>query len=545
MTETVVEPMTSKEEAELLKEWFDTVQFDVESDGIPPLKPERDDEESRNVLMAQAIEEWFAGPPSMEVPFVDSEGAWDLVDFTNIHMSRSTAKEFMDSEYEFQKMLDESRINVNHSKKDGKFAKGPGTGATNEPALSNRKADDLAERVQTPDGGFTVDPRTGKDIKEGFAVAMFPERSREIPHKDVDREALQKYTKDNADVLSQPGNMMGGWHDPDSGTVWLDVSKVTTDKREAIDLAKQHNQIAIFDLGSGNSINTGGTGRSSYPFVFTRANPYHSKTDGKFASKNGGTGLIKAAATYDELSPAGKKAVVSAETKAGVTRAGMSAEIDSKINDANIAEGRAWYTEAQTFNNDLATRSGLSIEQTAAITSALSPQTPWPRNKQLAEKVAMTHKDYDGVLPTHKDRHGKLDTPAEAAGRKMGGTLSKNSGVAFEIARGGSIDEHLTGVKRRSFYNNMVDPKNSKDITIDTWMARAAMHTSTKEGGLTLDEAQQFVNSSKKVTGGGAGYVSISESVREVARRRNLTPHEVQAAYWIAVSGSKNGAWGD
>lgn len=259
----------------------------------------------------------------------------------------------------------------------------------------------------------------------------------------------------------------------------------------------------------------------------------------------GGGKLIHAATTYDELSPAGQKAVLAAEQKMGVTREGMAAEIDSKINDQNLAEGRAWYQEAQTFNNDLAAASGLSVEQTAAITSAVSPRTPWPRNKELATKIAMNYKDFDGVQPTVKDRHGKLDTPAQAAGRKMGGTLSKNSGMAIEIARGGSIDEHLSGVKRRSFYNNMVDPANSKDITIDTWMTRAAMNSTTKPGGLDLATATDFLTMSKGITKGGAGYVSISESVRQVARERGLTPHEVQAAYWIAVSGSKNGAWGD
>jgi hypothetical protein len=276
-----------------------------------------------------------------------------------------------------------------------------------------------------------------------------------------------------------------------------------------------------------------------------RGNPNHDKS-GKFAPVNGsGGGLIKAGATYDELSPAGKKAVDKAETDMGVTREGMAAEIDSKITPENLVAGREWYTEAQDFNTDLAKRSGLSEEQTAAITSAVSPRTPWPRNKQLAENIAMNYKQYDGVVPTHKDRHGKLDTPAQAAARKMGGTLSANGGIAFEIARGGDIDKHLTGVKRRSFYNNMVNPKDSKDITVDTWMTRAAMNSTTKPGGLDLQTATDFLSISEGATKGGAGYVSISESVRIVANKRGLSPHEVQAAYWIAVSGSKNGAWGD
>jgi len=214
--------ISAEEEAALLKEWFETVHFDEESEGIPPLDPERDDE--------------------------------------NRHLV---------------------------GKHDQSTHAHPSPGGTATPALSNRKADDLAERVQTPDGGFTVDPRTGKDIKEGFAVAIYPDRSRELQHTKVNRDSIRKYADDNSDLLSQEGNMMGGWHDPDTGNVWLDVSRVTTNRREAIDLAKEHNQIAIFDLGSGNSINTGGTGRSSYPFVFRQARHLPGKHDQSTHGKGG------------------------------------------------------------------------------------------------------------------------------------------------------------------------------------------------------------------------------------------------------------------
>jgi hypothetical protein len=40
--------VTAAEEKDLLQEWFDTVHFDVEDPGIPPLDPEADDEESRS-----------------------------------------------------------------------------------------------------------------------------------------------------------------------------------------------------------------------------------------------------------------------------------------------------------------------------------------------------------------------------------------------------------------------------------------------------------------------------------------------------------------
>jgi len=42
-----------EEEEALLQEWFETVHFDIESEGIPPLDPERDDEE-RSTLIPDA-----------------------------------------------------------------------------------------------------------------------------------------------------------------------------------------------------------------------------------------------------------------------------------------------------------------------------------------------------------------------------------------------------------------------------------------------------------------------------------------------------------
>jgi len=138
--------------------------------------------------------------------------------------------------------------------------------------LSNRKADDIASRARVPDSGFTMDPRTGKDIKEGYAVAIYPDRSKEIAARSINRSVIQQYTKDNQDLLNQQGNMVGAWHDPESGMVWLDVSRVELDRRSAIDIAKEHDQNSIFDLGSGNVINTRGSGATSYPFVFTRTN---------------------------------------------------------------------------------------------------------------------------------------------------------------------------------------------------------------------------------------------------------------------------------
>lgn len=269
--------------------------------------------------------------------------------------------------------------------------------------------------------------------------------------------------------------------------------------------------------------------------------------------------MVETGTTYDSLGPKGKAAVDAWYGEMGVTHEGMVAEIEGKLNPEAIAGGKAWYQEARDFNQRVATESGLSVAQTTAITAAVSPLNPWPTNMAITERIAMKHRDFEGVVPTYRNKQGVLDTPDQARGRAMGGYLSQPMGIGFGIARlrgkdGGPpsddqihefIDKNLTGTKRRSFYNNMLDPVNSQDITVDTWMTRVAINSSKKPGGVKLEDAKVALGRSKKSTNGaGAGYVGISDAVRAVAKKTGLHPHEVQAAYWIEVSGSPLGATG-
>lgn len=228
-----------------------------------------------------------------------------------------------------------------------------------------------------------------------------------------------------------------------------------------------------------------------------------------------------------DLSPKGKAAVAANDAKYGITQETLQAELESKLSASSLTKGKQWLPNARIFNENLAKRAGLSVEQTTAITAATSPRTPWPQNKRLAERVALTYKQY-------------ADEDSRIAALRMGGGLSANLGSAIAIARGGSVDEYLTGAKRRSFYNNMLLPGRTDDVTVDTWMQRAAIAAATTP--MSLDESVDYLNGARVVTGGvGAGYVSIAEAVRAVAARHDVSPDEVQSAYWIAVTGSPLG----
>lgn len=109
-------------------------------------------------------------------------------------------------------------------------------------------------RIRQPDGGFTYQPLTGAEPKTGYALSIFPDRSFATDAKDLSLDDLDGYLDKNADLLADPNNYVGGWHDPATGKVFLDVSRVVTDEYEAATLARRHDQIAYFDLGRGASV---------------------------------------------------------------------------------------------------------------------------------------------------------------------------------------------------------------------------------------------------------------------------------------------------
>jgi hypothetical protein len=116
-------------------------------------------------------------------------------------------------------------------------------------ALSNACAN-----TRQADGGFSIDANTGHAVTGGYAVAAHPDR--EVILAECTMGDLLEFMIRNADLLSLPGVIMGGWHDPEDHRVYLDVSILVEDRDEAIKLAVDHDQLAIFDFATGESIKT-------------------------------------------------------------------------------------------------------------------------------------------------------------------------------------------------------------------------------------------------------------------------------------------------
>lgn len=111
----------------------------------------------------------------------------------------------------------------------------------------------MADALTVPDGGFSVDPCTGADVRDGYAVAIHPEHERILTHPVTPGDLIE-YVAHVADSLTMPGRILGGWRDPISGSVYLDVSVVTSTLAGALSLAIRHNQLAVFDLAAMASV---------------------------------------------------------------------------------------------------------------------------------------------------------------------------------------------------------------------------------------------------------------------------------------------------
>jgi len=114
------------------------------------------------------------------------------------------------------------------------------------------------------EGGFTYNTVSGDQPTTGFALSVYPDRSRVIATRDFTPASIQEYRDANREVLSKPNHYLGAWRerDEDEGVdrVWLDVSIVQSDRAEAERVGQEFDQIAMFDLGEGTEISLGGKG---------------------------------------------------------------------------------------------------------------------------------------------------------------------------------------------------------------------------------------------------------------------------------------------
>jgi len=119
----------------------------------------------------------------------------------------------------------------------------------------------LADSLSVPDGGFSVTVRDWMDARAGFAVSVVPEFEQRLPGS-VTPEDIERYASRHAKVLDHPDILLGGWRNPEDRLAYLDVSVVVRNRRQALVLARTHDQLAIWDFARQVSIPVVSSGRA-------------------------------------------------------------------------------------------------------------------------------------------------------------------------------------------------------------------------------------------------------------------------------------------
>jgi polyhydroxyalkanoate synthesis regulator phasin len=270
------------------------------------------------------------------------------------------------------------------------------------------------------------------------------------------------------------------------------------------------------------------------------ANPEVFSPDGRVLS---GVSVVR----VDDLPDAARKKIDDYIQKYDVDVDGMADKILSALANPDIAEvGRAWYkNEFQAGAMRLAEKTGYPIDVVTAVVAITSARNRWSTadggrpNLETAEKFLEAHKNglFDNV--TSIDEARKVDT-----GYLMGNGFGWN---VVRLLKGElSIDEAVTGTKRRSFYNNGLDPDNSENITIDVWMGVFLAQNSSLDPdkvGNALSSSSPPKYLSDLGMSGTPAYLLVSEAtMRAHARAIALgyvedtwLPHQTQAAAWEAI----------
>ncbi len=121
------------------------------------------------------------------------------------------------------------------------------------------KSFDKAMTSLTETGGFsignlinTLNNKDGSDTEAGSYIVALGGYEKKIPIQYFDKADISSYLNEyKKKFKSEPGLILGGWHNKQDNIVYLDISKAFKDKNEAIKFGKMSKQIAGWDAEKG------------------------------------------------------------------------------------------------------------------------------------------------------------------------------------------------------------------------------------------------------------------------------------------------------
>ena len=126
--------------------------------------------------------------------------------------------------------------------------------SVNEEVELRNHTQEISKYAQQPDGGATFNSKKKTLIKRGFAYSPYPEYSKAIPADKLTDKDISDYLEEHNEILAQDGHNLGVWHDPETGIVYLDISVVSTNIKQARKECKEKDQLAFFDMQTFSSV---------------------------------------------------------------------------------------------------------------------------------------------------------------------------------------------------------------------------------------------------------------------------------------------------
>ena len=108
-------------------------------------------------------------------------------------------------------------------------------------------------------GGFTLHQHSGEPVRAGYSVCADPSATLCFPLHEWDDDQVGGWLATWTERILGTELHLGGWLEPSTLHVWLDVVRVypTHRRGDAVELALAHRQRALFDLDQGRLVMLG------------------------------------------------------------------------------------------------------------------------------------------------------------------------------------------------------------------------------------------------------------------------------------------------
>lgn len=255
------------------------------------------------------------------------------------------------------------------------------------------------------------------------------------------------------------------------------------------------------------------------------------------AHGNWAEGTLSVPATWSSLTDDVRGAVETKMAKVGLDMGELTDEIRTRVGGPDselMDEGKDWYPEALAIAESIAEDTGIERDQVIAAMAAISARCNWEHNVELGVAMGEFYNEHS-FTDAAEATDAFLDWYPEQNGSRVQ-ALPDNVVKGFQLLFGADIDSTLGGTKVRSFFNNIANPGETDDVTVDAHQAKSLIFASDLA---EKKEVETFLRSTitrdKEVVVGGVGYLAVAEAVRIVAGEWGESPDAVQAAYWLAI----------